>query len=221
VQDFEGLLGIEARKNLLSTSSKVLKRAMDFVLAPLLGLVSLPVLLAAALLVRLDSAGPIFYRQERIGHKGERIKVYKFRTMIPNADQVLEKYLCENSAAREEWNQGQKLKDDPRITRPGKWLRKLSIDELPQVLNILKGEMSLVGPRPMMAEQAALYHGIDFYYGVRPGLTGLWQVSGRNHTTFEQRAHYDIYYVRNWSVWLDIYILLRTVWVVLSRDGAY
>ena len=221
IQDFEGLLGVEARKNVLSRSSKAIKRGMDLLLGTLLGVVSLPVLFVAALSVRLDAPGPIFYVQERVGRKGERIKIYKLRTMVKNADQVLAEYLQKNAAARQEWEQSQKLKDDPRITRPGKWLRKFSIDELPQLLNVFKGEMSLVGPRPMMAEQEALHQGIDSYYGVRPGLTGLWQVSGRNHTTFDERARYDVYYVRNWSVWLDIYILLRTVWVVLSRDGAY
>jgi len=221
IQDFEGLLGVEARKNVLSRSSKALKRGMDLLFGSLLGAVSLPVLFVAALSVRLDSPGPIFYIQERVGRKGERIRIYKFRTMVSNADQILAEYLQKNPAARQEWEQSQKLKDDPRITRPGKWLRKFSIDELPQLLNVFRGEMSLVGPRPMLAEQAALYRGIDFYYGARPGLTGLWQVSGRNLTTFDERAQFDVYYVRNWSVWLDIYILLRTVWVVLTHDGAY
>ncbi|MFZ5880490.1 MAG: exopolysaccharide biosynthesis polyprenyl glycosylphosphotransferase [Chloroflexota bacterium] len=221
VQDYEGLLGVEARKNELSAASQILKRGMDLVIALLMGLGSLPITLAAALAIRLDGPGSIFYLHERVGRNGERISIYKFRTMLPNAEALLQDYLRANPAAREEWRQTQKLKDDPRITRPGRWLRKWSIDELPQLLNVLKGEMSLVGPRPMLADQVCLYTGIDSYYGVRPGLTGLWQVSGRNHTTFEERSRYDVYYVRNWSVWLDIYILLRTVWVVLSRDGAY
>jgi Undecaprenyl-phosphate galactose phosphotransferase WbaP len=221
VQDFEGLLGVEARKNFLSAPNKLLKRMMDIVLAALIGIVSSPVLMVAALLIRWDSAGSVFYSQNRIGRKGEPIRIYKFRTMVHNADLVLDEYMIQNPSARAEWDQTQKLKEDPRVTRPGKWLRKLSIDELPQLINVLKGEMSLVGPRPMMAEQECLHHGIASYYGVPPGLTGLWQVSGRNQTTFNERARYDVYYVRNWSIWLDIYILLRTVWVVLSRDGAY
>jgi Undecaprenyl-phosphate galactose phosphotransferase WbaP len=221
VQDFEGLLGVEARKNFLSPPNKLLKRMMDIVLAMLLGIVAIPVFLGAALLIHWDSAGSVFYRQNRIGRKGEQIKIYKFRTMVHNADQVLDEYLIQNPSARAEWDQTQKLKNDPRVTRPGRWLRKLSIDELPQLYNVLRGDMSLVGPRPMMAEQECLHHGIASYYGVPPGLTGLWQVSGRNQTTFNERARYDVYYVRNWSIWLDIYILLRTVWVVLSRDGAY
>lgn len=221
VQDYEGLLGVEARKNELSPVSQILKRGMDIVIALLMGLGALPIMLAAALSIRLDGLGSVFYLQDRIGRNGERIRIYKFRTMHPNADAVLEDYLRENPAACEEWRQTQKLKDDPRITRPGKWLRKWSIDELPQLINVLKGEMSMIGPRPMLADQVRGYAGIESYYGVRPGLTGLWQVSGRNHTTFEERSRYDVYYVRNWSAWLDIYILLRTVWVVLSRDGAY
>ena len=221
IQDFEGLLAVEARKNFLSPTSKVIKRVMDILLSLSLAIASLPLLLLAAFLIRLDSPGSILYTQERIGRKGQRIKIYKFRTMVHHADQLLADTLQNNSAARHEWEQCQKLKDDPRITRPGRFLRKFSIDELPQLINVFKGEMSLVGPRPLMIEQAALHQDMDGYYGVRPGLTGLWQVSGRNHTTFNERARYDVYYIRNWSIWLDIYILLRTIWVVLSRDGAY
>ena len=222
IQDFEGLLGVEARKNVLSPLSKAVKRGMDLLIGTLLGVASLPVFFAAALAVRLDAPGSIFYVQERVGRKGDRIKIYKFRTMVKNADQVLADTLQKNPAARQEWEQSQKLKDDPRITRPGKWLRKFSVDELPQLINVFKGEMSLVGPRPIVATEAHHYsNNYEMYTSVRPGLTGLWQVSGRNHTSYPERVRYDAYYVRNWSVWLDIYILLRTVWVVLSRDGAY
>jgi lipopolysaccharide/colanic/teichoic acid biosynthesis glycosyltransferase len=189
-------------------------------------------MIAAVIWVKLDSPGRIIYSQLRIGkdrrkirRPGEhrrKLKIYKFRTMFSNADSALQAYLRTHRKARHEWEATQKLCDDPRITRAGRLLRKLSIDELPQLWNVLKGDMSLVGPRPMLEDQLNLYgNNIDAYVGVRPGITGLWQVSGRNHTTFEQRVRYDIYYIRNWSVWLDIYILLRTVWVVLYRDGAY
>ena len=221
IQDFEGLLGVQVQKNVLSPLSKLVKRTVDILLSILLGVFSLPFLIAGSLAVYLDRPGPIFYIQERIGKKGDNIRLYKFRTMVVDADQVLIDHLRENPAAQLEWDQTQKLQNDPRITRSGKWLRKFSIDELPQLINVLKGEMSLVGPRPMLAGQAAFYQNINMYYEVSPGITGLWQVSGRNNTTFDERARYDIYYVRNWSVWLDIYILLRTVWVVLSHDGAY
>jgi lipopolysaccharide/colanic/teichoic acid biosynthesis glycosyltransferase len=142
--------------------------------------------------------------------------------MCVNAEQKLAEYLANNPQARQEWDQTQKLHDDPRITRVGKWLRKFSIDEIPQLYNVLRGEMSLVGPRPMMTNQVKTYGpNFDTYTGVRPGLTGFWQVSGRNNTTFQERARFDLYYVHNWSIWLDLYILARTVWVVLSRYGAY
>ncbi|RPJ27718.1 MAG: undecaprenyl-phosphate galactose phosphotransferase WbaP [Chloroflexi bacterium] len=222
IRDFEGLIGIEARRNMLSALGYSIKRVMD-ILGSLLGMLLFsPFLLVIAALIKLDSAGPVFYIQPRIGMHGKRIYIYKFRTMLINAEQALAEYLNVNIMAQCEWEKTQKLRDDPRVTRVGKFLRRYSIDELPQLFNVLLGNMSLVGPRPIMVNQAALYGGgIDTYRGIRPGLTGLWQVSGRNHTTFQERANFDVYYVRHWSVWLDIYILLRTVWVVLSRDGAY
>jgi Undecaprenyl-phosphate galactose phosphotransferase WbaP len=232
VRDFEGLTGIEARKEQITSISALIKRGMD-IFGSLLGILFFaPLMLLVIILIKLDSPGPIFYLQERIGkdrRKNKRsgsdthkIRIYKFRSMYLDADKALAKYLAANPQARLEWDQTQKLHADPRITRVGKWLRKFSIDEIPQLFNILKGEMSLVGPRPMMTNQIKLYgNGFETYASVRPGLTGLWQVSGRNTTTFRERARFDRYYVHNWSVWLDLYILARTVWVVLSRNGAY
>jgi lipopolysaccharide/colanic/teichoic acid biosynthesis glycosyltransferase len=142
--------------------------------------------------------------------------------MQVGADQILADYLAANPQARREWEETQKLRNDPRITRLGKWLRKLSVDELPQLFNILVGDMSLVGPRPIVENEVGRYKDkFDVYSTVRPGVTGMWQVSGRNNTTYDERVMYDVYYVRNWSVWLDIYILFRTIWVVLGRHGAY
>ncbi|RPI95345.1 MAG: lipid carrier--UDP-N-acetylgalactosaminyltransferase [Chloroflexi bacterium] len=219
---FEGGLESEVQQNLVPLDNELLKRTMDIVITLTLGLALLPILLFVALLIHLDAPGPIFYTQERLGKDGHKIRIYKFRSMHVNADKVLAEYLAENPSAREEWLRNQKLRNDPRVTRTGKWIRQFSIDEIPQLFNVLKGDMSVVGPRPIMLEQKALYgHGIDLYRSVRPGLTGFWQVSGRNHTSFHQRTLFDIYYIRNWSVWLDIHILFRTVWVVLSRDGAY
>ena len=153
---------------------------------------------------------------------GRKITIYKFRTMLPDGDSILAEYLAKSPEACLTWEQKQKLETDPRITRMGKWIREFSIDEMPQLYNILKGDMSLVGPRPILVEQKILYgEGIEAYRCMRPGLTGLWQVSGRNHTTFSQRTLFDLYYIRNWSPWLDLQIIMRTVWVVLSRDGAY
>ncbi|HQX00995.1 MAG TPA: exopolysaccharide biosynthesis polyprenyl glycosylphosphotransferase, partial [Anaerolineales bacterium] len=220
--DFEGMLGMEAQQNFLNPLSAVLKRMMDILIAGTAGLVSLPLILLAAVLIKLDSSGSVLYKQERVGKDGKRIKIYKFRSMREDGERVMAEYLAGNASAQDEWAETQKLKEDPRITRVGKWVRKFSVDELPQLYNILKGDMSVVGPRPILVEQKKLYgEGLEVYTSVRPGLTGFWQVSGRNRTSFCQRAIYDVYYVRNWSVWLDTYILLRTIWVVLSRDGAY
>jgi lipopolysaccharide/colanic/teichoic acid biosynthesis glycosyltransferase len=209
--DLEGTLGMEAARDLPPLANESLKRIMDILITLLLVLLFLPLLLLTALLVRLDSPGPILYTQPRLGKDGRKILIYKFRSMRVDSDHLLVEYLRTHLPARLEWEQTQKLRSDPRITRVGKWIREFSIDELPQLFNILKGDMSLVGPRPILPEQVKLYGaGIDLYRHVRPGLT-----------TFLQRTLYDVYYVRNWSVWLDALILLRTVWVVLSRDGAY
>lgn len=220
--DFESMLGMEVPQNFLTPLDQLFKRLADILLSILLGILSLPMLLVIALLIKLDSPGPVFYKQVRVGKDGRKITIFKFRSMQTNADKVLADHVREHPDALLEWMETQKLRQDPRITRVGRWLRKFSVDEIPQLLNVLRGEMSLVGPRPIMLEQRKIYgDGLDVYTSVRPGLTGFWQVSGRNRTSFCQRAAYDIYYVRNWSVWLDAYILLRTVWVVLSRDGAY
>jgi Undecaprenyl-phosphate galactose phosphotransferase WbaP len=219
---YKNRIGMGTQANLSSLANLVLKRAMDIVLSILLGLVFLPITLLTALLVRLDSPGPIFFTQERVGKDGRKITIHKFRSMRVDADRVMAELLEKNPEARLEWEQKQKLCDDPRVTRVGKWIRKFSVDEIPQLFDILKGDMSLIGPRPILMEQKNIYgDGIRLYRSVRPGLTGLWQVTGRNRTSFSQRTLYDVYYVRHWSIWLDLYILLRTVWVVLTRDGAY
>jgi Undecaprenyl-phosphate galactose phosphotransferase WbaP len=222
ISGFEGKIETAGQEGFKYTVNAFVKRAMDILLSLALGIFFLPIGLLAALLIRLDSGGPIFYRQERLGKDGRKITIYKFRTMHVDGDNLLKEYFKKNPEARHDWELKQKLPADPRITHIGKWMREFSVDEMPQLLNVLKGEMSLVGPRPILAEQKILYgEGIEAYRSMRPGLTGLWQVSGRNHTSFSQRAIYDVYYVHNWSLWLDVYILFRTVWVVLSRDGAY
>jgi len=184
-------------------------------LSPFLGLI--------AALIKLDTGGRIFYRQVRVGRDGRPFLLVKFRTMHQDrADQILKEALKNDPALRQEWDTFQKLKDDPRVTRVGKILRRFSLDELPQLWNIRRGEMSLVGPRPIMLNQRKLYGDlIREYIRVTPGVTGLWQVSGRNETTFARRAELDIEYIERWSPWLDIYIMLKTLKVVLGRDGAY
>lgn len=178
--------------------------------------------LVIAILIKLDSPGPIFFRQRRIGRFGRKFQIYKFRTMFQNADQHLQNYLDNSPELKAQWLTTHKLKEDPRVTRLGSLLRKLSLDELPQIWNIIIGDMSLVGPRPIVDAEVEKYGKcFDLYIQVRPGLTGLWQVSGRNDTTYERRVELDEYYIRNRSLKLDLQILWKTVSVVLKKDGAY
>jgi Undecaprenyl-phosphate galactose phosphotransferase WbaP len=199
-----------------------LKRALDLSVAITLGLAVLPLVGVIVALIRLTSTGPIFYGQERVGRFGRRFKAWKFRTMLPNADAVLARYLDEHPELAAEWKANHKLRSDPRVTWVGRWLRSTSLDELPQVWNVLVGDMSLVGPRPIVAAEIEKYaESYEQYVQVLPGITGLWQVSGRNNTTYEERVALDVYYVQNWSVWLDIYILACTAKVVVLCEGAY
>jgi len=173
-------------------------------------------------LIAVESGFPVFYSQKRLGQDGRTFHIWKFRTMVRNAAEVLERSLASSPELQKEWAENQKLRNDPRITRIGKALRKASLDELPQLWNILRGEMSLVGPRPIVHDEIAKYKAAyTLYTKTIPGLTGLWQVSGRNHTTYAERITYDSYYVRNWSFWMDIYLLARTATVVFTGDGAY
>jgi Undecaprenyl-phosphate galactose phosphotransferase WbaP len=202
--------------------SQPLKRAFDFGVALTVGLAVLPLVATVALLIRVGSPGPIFYGQERVGRYGRRFKAWKFRTMLPNADAVLEQYLIEHPELAEEWQAKHKLRCDPRVTWVGRWLRSSSLDELPQIWNVLVGEMSLVGPRPIVEAEIEKYADhYEHYVQVLPGITGLWQVSGRNNTTYDERVALDVYYVQNWSLWLDVYILACTGKVVLLCEGAY
>jgi Undecaprenyl-phosphate galactose phosphotransferase WbaP len=162
------------------------------------------------------------YRQERIGKGGKKFSIWKFRTMVEDADEILRHYLEKHPELSREWNETHKLKNDPRVTVIGKFLRRFSMDEYPQLLNVLQGDMSLVGPRPIVDEEVTYYQqSFQLYKRVKPGLTGLWQVSGRNDTSYDQRVRLDLYYVNNWSVWLDILILAKTVKAVLVGKGAY
>jgi Undecaprenyl-phosphate galactose phosphotransferase WbaP len=221
-RDVSRVLALELRKNLLMAGPRFVKRVIDLTLAILIGICLAPVFAIIAALIKLESRGPVLYRQSRVGLGREKFRVWKFRSMSANADRLLADYLAKHPELREEWNREHKLKNDPRITRVGKFLRKTSLDELPQLLNVLRGEMSLVGPRPIVDEEIQKY-GSSFalYMQVIPGLTGLWQVSGRSETTYEERVELDNYYVRNWSPWLDLYLLARTVKVVVTGYGAY
>lgn len=218
----ERFLALNLRNNLASRTNIFMKRAFDIVTGTAILLLLLPVMLSIALAVRLESKGPIIFVHRRVGRNGREFECYKFRTMVVNAQEILDKLLEENKDLFSEWEKDCKLKDDPRITRVGKFLRKTSLDELPQILNVFKGEMSLVGPRPIINEEIEKYgEYIDYFYQVRPGITGLWQVSGRNEIEYDERVQIDAWYVRNWSLWLDITLLIRTISAVLARKGAY
>jgi Undecaprenyl-phosphate galactose phosphotransferase WbaP len=220
--DCGNFAAIPMTNSLLLGGPRAVKRFMDCVLVIGGGIVCLPLIGVIAALIKLTSRGPVFYSQNRIGKGHRTFKAWKFRTMIVNADAVLQDCLSSDQALREEWERDHKLKNDPRVTRIGRWLRKTSLDELPQIWNVLRGEMSLVGPRPIVDAEIAKYgNWFELYSKVTPGITGLWQISGRNNTTYDRRVAFDRYYVLNWSPWLDLYILVRTIHVVLSHDGAY
>ncbi|WP_375227255.1 sugar transferase [Roseobacter sp. S98] len=193
------------------------KRLLDVTLVILSMPVVFPVIVLMALMVALDGYSP-FYTQKRIGLNGRTFRILKIRTMVHNADALLQQHLAENPVLAEEWNTTQKLKNDIRITRLGRFLRRTSMDELPQLINVLTGSMSLVGPRPMMVSQRSLYPGTS-YFRLRPGLTGFWQISDRNNCSFRDRAKYDAEYERAVSLRTDISVLFRTVSVVLRGTG--
>jgi Undecaprenyl-phosphate galactose phosphotransferase WbaP len=221
-QDRMGVRGLQVRNNLLHAGSRLAKRAIDLGFCLALLPFVLPLMAVIALLIAVESGFPVFYSQKRLGQDGRTFHIWKFRPKVRNPAQVLERSLASSPELRKEWAENQKLRNDPRITRIGKVLRKASLDELPQLWNVVKGEMSLVGPRPIVDAEIAKYkEAYPLYTKTVPGLTGLWQVSGRNHTTYAERITYDSYYVRNWSFWMDIYLLARTVTVVLTGDGAY
>lgn len=218
-----GMTALSVSDRLLRPWPRFVKRALDLACTSLLALATLPLAILIALFIKLGSRGPVFYTQDRYGKDGRRFRAWKFRTMLPNADGMLLEYLNENPALRAEWDANHKLKVDPRVTAIGYWLRKTSLDELPQIWNVFLGEMSLVGPRPLVVVDGTDKYGADFetYARVLPGITGLWQISGRSDTTYEERVQYDAYYIRNWSPWLDLYIIASTIRVVILRDGAY
>ena len=222
-RDFNGVLGLKVTRNLLNPAARWGKRAFDVVATLLTAPVWLPVCLLVALAIWLeDRASPVFL-QKRVGLDGALFNTWKFRTMVPNAEEVLRRTLETNPELRAEWEANYKLRRDPRVTRVGVFLRKTSFDELPQLVNVLLGDMSLVGPRPLPPYHYQQLSGQvqRLRERVRPGMTGLWQVSGRSEAGNAGMERWDPYYVRNWSMWLDLVILLRTVTVVLLGSGAY
>ena len=207
---------------LLSPIHTIAKRGFDLLVILFAAPIVVPVMFVLGILVKLSSPGPIFYSQQRVGKDARPFKAWKFRSMVPNAAEVLEQHLQSNDALRQEWERDHKLKQDPRVTVVGRIMRKTSLDELPQLFNVLCGEMSLVGPRPIVVKEVEKYADRYIcYQSVAPGITGLWQINGRNNTTYDERTAFDEDYACNWSVWYDLYILLRTVKTVLRCEGAY
>ncbi|MCC7476806.1 MAG: undecaprenyl-phosphate galactose phosphotransferase WbaP [Pirellulales bacterium] len=221
-QRLDGLAGIHLQQNLMLPGPRLTKRCLDLVVTLIGGIFLLPLFFCLALIVKLSSRGPAFYGHKRIGRYGVPFKAWKFRTMFENSNVVLEKYLEDNPELKEEWQRDHKLRFDPRVTRIGRFMRKTSLDELPQLWNVIRGDMSLVGPRPIVTDEIVKYgphYGL--YTMVKPGITGLWQVSGRNNTTYEERVQLDAYYVRNWSPWGDVFLLIKTIRIVVFARGAY
>ncbi|WP_378950813.1 undecaprenyl-phosphate galactose phosphotransferase WbaP [Pelosinus sp. sgz500959] len=214
---------LKARNNLSLFRNRFIKRVFDIVFGMIVFILILPILLGIYLIIQYDSKGSPLHTAKRLGKGGQEFSCYKFRTMHVGADSLLETYFAQNPEAKEEWDKFAKLKNgDPRVTHVGKFLRKYSLDELPQIINVLKGNMSLVGPRPYLPREKARmgYFANTILYTV-PGITGLWQVSGRNEIAFEGRLQLDSWYVRNWSVWHDMVLLIKTINVVFGKKGAY
>jgi len=201
-----------------------IKRVFDVIFSLFAIFITLPLMIPIALLIKLTDRGPIFYKQRRVGYKGKEFYIYKFRSMYPDADKRLKEILEKDPKAREEWETTFKLKNDPRVTPIGRFLRKTSLDELPQFFNVLKGDMSVVGPRPVVKEELEKFYKdkAKYYLSVKPGVTGYWQVEGRsNIEDYKKRVEMDVWYVKNRSIWLDIKIILKTIWVMLTGKGAY
>jgi Undecaprenyl-phosphate galactose phosphotransferase WbaP len=221
-RDLSGALAVEIKHNLLNPWAQRLKRALDLFGAVVGGFFICPLLLTIAVLIKLDSPGRVLFGHRRLGAKDEHFLCWKFRTMHVDAERMLNECLQRHPNLQAEWEQNHKLRDDPRVTRIGRFLRKTSLDELPQLWNVLRGEMSLAGPRPIVDAEVSKYDkDYELYRRIRPGMSGFWQVSGRSEVDYKERVALDSYYVRNWSVWLDVIILVRTVKIVLFDRGAY
>ena len=222
LRDFGGILAFSSTNNLTKKISLFQKRILDLGLLFISAPITIPLVLIVSIIVKITSPGPIFYGHKRIGKNGKEFKCWKFRSMVIDADKQLEKILAENPEMRAEWEKDRKFSNDPRVTKIGKILRKTSIDEIPQFFNVLMGEMSFIGPRPVTTPELEKYGDkSDFILSVQPGLSGMWQISGRSDTGYEERITLDSYYIRNWSMWLDLWIIIKTIYVVVKGKGAY
>lgn len=218
-----GLNYLQINNNFKSLLNSIVKRLSDIILSIIMLPFLMVIIIIIAVLIKATSKGSVFYGHTRVGRNGKPFKVLKFRSMYQDADERLREILKNNEEARLEWNTYYKLKNDPRITGIGRFLRKSSLDELPQIFNVLKGDMSFVGPRPVIQDELDKYYKelSSYYYMVRPGITGLWQISGRNELNYDERVAKDAWYVLNWSIWLDIVIFFKTPGVVFKKKGAY
>lgn len=221
IVDFQGLGGIAIFNQTKVQAYRVFKRVLEFVLTFFALLFALPLLIVLAVLVKITSRGPIFYVADRLGKNGTPIRIYKFRSMVQGASEILSKLLKENPEYRNEWEKSFKLLHDPRITWFGRFMRKTSLDELPQLLNVLTGDLALIGPRPIVKKEVGLYGSAwRIVRQVKPGVTGLWQVSGRSETSYDSRVQLDLQYIYNWSPWMDLWIFFRTIVSVIRMRGA-
>ena len=219
--DINGIGGTELKNQLLLKGPRVLKIINDYLFALIATIIVSPALILIAIAIKTTSKGSIFYHATRLGQHGKKIKILKFRTMYADADERLQELLKNNPLLAKEWHDKFKLTNDPRITPLGKLLRKTSLDELPQFINVLQGKMSVIGPRPIIKKELKYYQSnYDIIARVKPGITGFWQVSGRSNTTYEQRVRYDLYYITNWSLWLDYFIFLKTIKEIIFCTGA-
>ena len=224
ISNMDGMPVISARQGLLNPVNRIIKSFMDYFGRFLALILFSPLMIFAAIKIKLEDGGDIFFKHKRVGQDLKNFYVYKFRSMVSNAQEILKEMLKDENL-KKEFSEAFKFKDDPRVTKTGKFLRKTSIDEMPQIFNVLRGEMSLVGPRPIVDEEVKKYYGYNTskqIFHIKPGLTGFWQVSGRNDVKdYRSRIEFDLYYIHNWSVWLDVIIILRTVREVISGKGAY
>jgi len=222
IKDIGGIVGFASTHNLTKKTNRFAKRAIDIALLIVSFPLVLPLCIVVAIIIKITSPGPVFYGHLRVGKNGKPLKCWKFRSMCKDADKKLDALLAQNPDMREQWERERKFVDDPRVTPFGKFIRKTSIDELPQFWNILAGEMSFIGPRPVTKGELVKYGSqADYILSVTPGLSGMWQTSGRSDTEYEERITLDTYYIQNWSVWLDIWLIIKTVWIVFKRKGAY
>lgn len=222
MRDFGGIMGFSTTHNLTKKGNLALKRILDIFLVILSLPIVIPLVLIISIAIKCTSKGPVFYGHMRVGKNGKPLKTWKFRSMVVDSDVQLKKILATDPVRAAEWEKDRKFVDDPRVTKVGKFLRKTSLDEIPQLWNIFLGQMSFVGPRPVTKPELKKYGKYaNYVLSVKPGLSGMWQISGRSDTGYEERITLDTYYIQNWSIWLDIWIILKTVWVVLKGKGAY